>query len=848
MNTALLQRLAALLLLLSALTLATACDTPVEEPLEFDDPSGDLTWEAGGKADDLFARSYEVLLTDPYCDECTFDDRAVLTEISPIIEGVVDLIDSAERTVDAAQFTFSVSAIEQALYRARDRGVAVRVAMDAGQDRDGSLSRRLLDNGIDLRFTRGMEVPSQDRYGLMHSKFMVVDHHTVLSGSNNWSSTGVTINEENTIIVRATEQDPLVQAFTCHFEAAWENAPQTSSACSTADARFSPGVGGRNLIRDGIRSARTSVDVLMHHFLFGDLVRELHNAADRGVEIRLIVNATDRESYTGGQWDDLVDAGARIRFKQVNPDAFQYMHHKLAIIDGHTLLHGSGNWSGSGFFNNYEFYVRYDHPHVLGPFNDLYTRLWAWSLSPESLDAGLNAARQHHGEHQVFFGNLHAHYQEADADGLLWDDGELLRALEPGGDLHDVSDELGGRPVARYAFEYARDRGGMDFMALTPHVSDFRVTDPPDMPNLGEEGYAQILSIARDVTSESDGGFVAMGGMEWNTLSNGNHVNIFGTRTLSKVDRGRFDVLYDEFLPARVESFERPIVQLNHPRSFRQSDTLSGNWDQIFDVYLTEITSDAQRGRKFTDFGINYYSPLSEVRQSWLDGDAMPSRFQVGQTMQNMAAATADYIRLMEVTIGRGTDIAHEHGENPSWVTRDGEPYHYTRVESDWHYYLLNGFRLAPTANHDNHYANWGAGHSTRTAIIAPALTERDLMDSMHRRMVYASEDQNLAIGFYADGRIPMGSEMATTRQQVNFQLYFEDPDYDGLFEARVMLGRVGDDAVQTRTHMQRIDPARWHGLTVPLPEPGEYFVYVEIHKPDTQRTAWTAPIFITRH
>ena len=837
---------------IAAAFVGLTCTDPVDDgaqefvPYEFGDdliiPGGD------GPGDSLFSRHYEVLLTEPFCDECTGDDKDYLAANSAIVARVIELIDDAERSIDIAQFTFSDRRIEEAIYRADERGVAVRVAMDHGQSRQGSLSERMASNGIDLRFVQGAQVGNQDRYGLMHSKMMIVDGHILLTGSNNWSSTGTTINEENTLVMTSVAQDELIHGFRCHFEAAWQQAPDQSSSCSTTEARFSPGVAGRNLIRDEIRDAQHSVQVLMHHLYFDSLVRDLAAAADRGVSVQIVLNAEDRDHYQGGHWDNLVDGGGELRFKRNNSDEFQFMHHKLAIIDGETLLHGSGNWSGSGFFNNYEFYVRYDHHDVVDPFRSLFQRLWDWSLTNDSLDQGLSPARQHFASHQIYFGNLHAHYEMTDEDGKMWDDGELLRRDGIDGELESVTDELDGRDPARHAWEYARDRGQMDFMALTPHVSDDRDDDHHDHPNMTEEGFRTIVTKARAITEESNGAFVAIPSMEWNTMSGGNHVGIMGTEALAKVERGRFDLLYEEFLPAQRARGERPLLQFNHPRTFRQDpDLLTGNWDQAFDINLMEIPNNSQRTRKFTDFGLDDYAPLKDVRDSWIAGEAMPDQEIVRQTLHTIEEVTRPYLRLMEVTIGRGTDIAHEDGENPSWVTRDGEPYHYTRVASDWHYYLLKGFRLAPAANHDNHYANWGTGHTTRTAIFAPELTEAALLDGIDQRLVYASEDPSLAIGFYADGRVPMGSTIATTGGQVHFNLYLDDPDYDGDFEVRLMVGKIGEDQVETRTQMSDVRQQSWYGLTLPLSEAGDYFAYVEIYNPLLQRTAWTAPIWIDR-
>jgi hypothetical protein len=255
----------------------------------------------------------------------------------------------------------------------------------------------------------------------------------------------------------------------------------------------------------------------MHHLVFDDLVKELAKAAERGVEVRVIVNATDRAEHAGSAWTRLLAAGAQLRYKQTNADLFQIMHHKLAVIDDRVVVNGSGNWSGSAFFKNFENYVRYRDPRIARPYRALYDRLWQWSLSGASLDAGKNAAEQHADETRVFFGNLHAHYA-ANATGAALDDGKAIRA-----DANGVM-----QPI---------------------DVGD----TPGDAANMLPDQFAQLALIANDVNKNSSSTFVAMAGMEWSTNSTGNHVNIFGSRELAKVERGRFDLLFDDFLPSREQ-------------------------------------------------------------------------------------------------------------------------------------------------------------------------------------------------------------------------------------------------------------------------------------------------------
>ena len=811
---------------------------------------------AGGKADTLDEeRVWEVLLTQPHCDVCTSADKTVLQAGSPIAARVLQLVDSAEHSIEIAQFTWSNREIEAAVQRAAQRGVQVRIAMDAKQAQGDTVARRLADAGLAVEFVQGRDAGSF--VGLQHAKFMRVDDDVLLIGSNNWSSTGVSINEENTMVLTSAEEDPLIEAFDCYFDVMFEHRIDDGPACSTEEVRFSPSSAASNMLRDEFRTAERSIDVLMHHLVFDKSIKELTKAAARGIDVRVIVNAEDRDEIDGSLWDAFFEAGGRVRFKKTNPELFQLMHHKLAVVDRRILLNGSGNWSGSAFFNNYEFYLRTTHPQAVEPFVDSFERLWSWSLSDEALEQGLTAAEQDAEANQIFFGNLHAHYA-AEHEGRLLDDGSLERTQSPesgpdtdtdggGSDRIDVSDELDGRDPARFAFEYARDEGGLDFLALSPHVTDDRPGDPPDLPNMTASGYAALLRTASEVTQESAGVFVALSSMEWSTNSTGNHVGILGSSELCKAERGAFDQLFDVFLPARSREGDQPLVMFNHPRTFSHHGALEGSWDQVFDVELTQIPKAGERRKKFNDFGLDDYEPLRSVRDQWITGEALPDPQVVRETLAAIEEASRPYARLMEVTVARGTELGSEEPQNPSLSeNEEGELERFVKVHSDWDYYLRHGFALAPAANHDNHLANWGTGHTSRTAIIAPELTESALLSAIEQRSVYASEDPNLEIRFYAEGRIRSGGMGATVDDTVTVQVLLSDPDFPGRFDVTVYLGMVGADAVEPIA-IHELVADQWHELQVPLARPGEHFVYLQVYEPEPDRMAWTAPVWITR-
>lgn len=133
-----------------------------------------------------------------------------------------DLIDSANRSVDVAMYSFRDSGIQAALERALARGVSVRFIFEsANGDRsapEGTTSARLEDMGIDVRYVNK----------IMHHKFVLVDgprdsvtlDGTLMTGSGNWSSSAATRYDENSVVL--SDPEALLR-FQAEYELLWEN-------------------------------------------------------------------------------------------------------------------------------------------------------------------------------------------------------------------------------------------------------------------------------------------------------------------------------------------------------------------------------------------------------------------------------------------------------------------------------------------------------------------------------------------------------------------------------------------------------------------------------------------------
>ncbi len=99
----------------------------------------------------------------------------------------------------------------------------------------------------------------------------------------------------------------------------------------------------------------------------------------------------------------------------------------------------------------------------------------------------------------------------------------------------------------------------------------------------------------------------------------------------------------------------------------------------------------------------------------------------------------------------------------------------YVRYEPQYPQSLSKGWRVAPTINSDTHQLTWGNDTDHRTGVIAPSLTQANLLAAFRARRVFATEDKNLAIALQSNG-VWMGSTISAT-STLNFTITVIDPD-----------------------------------------------------------------------
>ncbi len=156
---------------------------------------------------------------------------------------------------------------------------------------------------------------------------------------------------------------------------------------------------------------------------------------------------------------------------------------------------------------------------------------------------------------------------------------------------------------------------------------------------------------------------------------------------------------------------------------------------------------------------------------------------------------------------------------------------------------LEKGFRVSPTADQDNHNANWGASAESRTGVLATAKTKSAFLTALAARRAYASQDHNTEVEFTAEGR-PMGAAF-TVPQGVRIVARVTDPDV-GESPATIELFR-GITGVSTATRIAfNINSPEFHWREREGFAPGtEAHYYLKIRMADNQ-SIWTGPIYVT--
>jgi len=249
-------------------------------------------------------------------------------------------IDAAERRVDIAAYAFDLELVAEALLRAHQRGVRIRLVTDSDYEEL---------RGIAIVREGGIPVVTDRQSSLMHNKFIVIDDQTVWTGSWNLTDNGTLRNNNNIVIA---ESKKLAENFTLEFEEMFIHRqfgitspdkvphPIVHIGGTRVETFFEPEGDARGRIIELIEAATSSVHVLAFTLTDDDIAAALIARHRAGLLVRGVIEARNIADR-GADFEMLRDAGI-----DVQADGNPYMmHHKVMILDEAIVVTGSYNFS-----------------------------------------------------------------------------------------------------------------------------------------------------------------------------------------------------------------------------------------------------------------------------------------------------------------------------------------------------------------------------------------------------------------------------------------------------------------------------------------------------------------------
>lgn len=332
--------------------------------------------------------------------------------------------------------------------RSRSRYEEFRALVD--RNGDGKLTADEINQGDALVILRQGGVPVIDDTadgskgsGLMHHKFVVVDGSTVIVTSANFTTSGIhgdfrspssRGNANNLLKIASGE---LARSFQQEFDLMWGDGPGGRSdsrfgvqkpprqipALQLGDniikVQFAPtgakvpwSESANGLIGKTLETAESSIDLALFVFSEQRLVNAIATAHDRGATVRSLIE----ESFAYRNYSEALDmlgvtlpdgncqyeADNRpwqnpittVGVPQLPPG--DVLHHKFGIVDGHTIITGSHNWSASANYNNDETLLAIANPTVAAHFLREFERLYQGATLgiPSKLQSKIEQAQQ----------------------------------------------------------------------------------------------------------------------------------------------------------------------------------------------------------------------------------------------------------------------------------------------------------------------------------------------------------------------------------------------------------------------------------------------------------------------
>lgn len=336
----------------------------------------------------------------------------------------VDRIESAEKRVLLAGYTFSDQRVADALIDARDRGVRVEVAVDAEPvggvtERQVRVLDRLVEAGIDVVAIGG----ERARYRFHHPKYAVIDDEALVT-TENWKPAGTGGHSSRGwgVVVRGGDTAASLREV---FDAdvGWRDAVPWSeyrtevdpAKAAPANGTFPRRVAPKRMDAESVRllvapdNAEGELRTLLKNANESILIQQVSiggrnnplldatlDAARRGVSVKILLSSAwyaEAENRKLADWLERRAAAEDLdlRVRLADPRGrYEKIHAKGVVVDEESAVIGSINWNNNSLRENREVAVVVEGSEP----GEYYARLFRadWRGGIERLPVGLGVA------------------------------------------------------------------------------------------------------------------------------------------------------------------------------------------------------------------------------------------------------------------------------------------------------------------------------------------------------------------------------------------------------------------------------------------------------------------------
>ena len=323
------------------------------------------------------AEGFEVFFTTP---ELVYPDKPAQRSPKAIEKRVVSDIDEAKKTVYVVAYEYNLASVGEALLRAQQRGVEVRLALDEENMEKPEMAK----------WAEGMEqanipISWEKTDSFSHSKYLVIDNKIAWMGSWNFTNNDTYRNNNNVIRFTISE---VVANYAKEFSQMDKGVfgrkkdPLTPNPSVTfkgikIENYFSPQDNVLEKILPKLQSAKKSVLFLAFSYTEDKIGQAMIERKNAKVKVSGVFEARNAEGI-GSEFKILQDAGVDI-FEDGN---CYTMHHKFIIIDEKIVITGSYNFTKRAEEQNDENLVIIEDAGVAAQYKAEFDRVYQQAKTP----------------------------------------------------------------------------------------------------------------------------------------------------------------------------------------------------------------------------------------------------------------------------------------------------------------------------------------------------------------------------------------------------------------------------------------------------------------------------------